>query len=237
MQARLLTRVSALIAAGALLQGAAFAQTAKAPQQVTPEWNQNTTVTKEPVPGQREFDPKQQELIQKLSAYFNAMGDMKGTFMQTSADKKRLRGKIYLKRPNFFRFEYNLPSRQLIISDGQMMAVVDLDLKTDDRWHLDRTPFRVLLRKEVDLLRDAQVLDVGETDTRFYITLQDKDPKAAGRLKLLLIKEPAVELKEWITTDSQGLDTLVELTEFAKAENLDPKLFVPPPVFIDKLQQ
>jgi outer membrane lipoprotein-sorting protein len=235
MQARLLTRVSALIATGAFVQVAALAQTAKAPPPVTPEWNQ--TVTKEPAPGERDFDPKQQELIRRLTAYFNEMGDMKGTFQQTSADKKRLRGKIYLKRPNFFRFEYNLPSRQLIISDGHMMAIQDLDLKTDDRWTLDKTPFRVILRKDVDLLRDARVLDVGETDTRLFITLQDKDPRTPGRLKMLLTKKPTVELKEWITTDSQGLDTHVELTEFVKAENLDPKLFVPPPVFMHKLHQ
>ena len=57
-----------------------------------------------------------------------------------------------------------------------------------------------------------------------------------GRLKLLFQKAPAIELKEWVTIDSQGLETKVELLEFAKADNLDDKLFVPPPVFLQKLQ-
>jgi outer membrane lipoprotein-sorting protein len=234
MQARLLLRVSALIATGAVFHGAALAQAAKAPPPVPPEWNQ--TVTRESAPG-REFDAKQQDLIRKVTAYFNQMGDMKGTFVQTGPDHKKLRGKIYIKRPSFFRFEYNLPSRQLIISDGTNMAIQDLDLKTDDRWSLDKTPFRIVLRKDVDLLRDARVLDVGETDTRIFVALQDKDPNTPGRLKLLLSKKAPAELKEWITTDSQGLETHVELTEFAKAEDLDPKLFVPPPVFLQKLHQ
>ena len=235
MQARLLTGVSALIAAGVLVQGAAFAQSAKAPPQATPEWNQ--TVTKEPPAGGREFDAKQLDLVRKVTGYFNQMSDMKGLFVQTGPDSKKMRGKIYIKRPSYFRFEYNLPSRQLIISDGNMMSIQDLDLKTDDRWSLDKTVFRIVLRNEVDLLRDARVLDVGETETRLFLSLQDKDPNTSGRLKLLLSRKPAVELKEWISTDSQGLDTHVELTEFTKVENLDPKLFVPPQVFVHKLQQ
>jgi outer membrane lipoprotein-sorting protein len=233
MQARLLTGLSALIASGFLMQGAALAQGAKPPPKA-PEWS---TVTKEAAPGAREFDARQLELIRKVTAYFNQMGDMKGLFLQIGPDGKKLRGKIYIKRPSFFRFEYNLPSRQLIISDGTSMAIQDLDLKTDDRYSLDKTIFRIVLRNEVDLARDARILDVGETETRYFLTMQDKDPNAPGRLKLLLTKRPAMELREWISTDSQGLDTHVELVDFGKAENLDKKLFEPPQVFIDKLKQ
>jgi outer membrane lipoprotein-sorting protein len=227
MRARPLTRIAALVAAGAGLGTAALAQANKAPP---PEWSQ--TVTKEPG---GELDAKQLEIVQKLTAYFNEMGEMAGTFEQTSPDGKRLRGKIYVKRPSF-RFEYRPPSRQLIISDGKSMIIIDRDLKTDDRWDLERTPFRVVLRKDVDLVRDARILEVGETDERIHVTLQDKTPDTVGKLKLQFQKKPALELKEWVTTDSQGLDTKVELVEFAKAEKLDDKLFVPPQVFLDKLK-
>ena len=64
------------------------------------------------------------------------------------------------------------------------MIIQDLDLKTDDRWGLDKTPFRIILRKDVDLLRDARILEVGESEDRFQLSLQDKDPSAVGRLKL-----------------------------------------------------
>ncbi len=234
MQARSWMRVTALLAMGAGLGTAATAQSAaKAP--ATPEWSQ--TVTKEPVAPAGELDAKQFELVQKLTAYFNEMGDMKGDFQQISPDGKRLRGKIYVKRPSFFRFEYNRPSRQLIISDSKNMVITDLDLKTEDRWGLDKTPFRIILRKDVDLSRDAKILEVGESEDRIYIGLQDKEPGTVGRLKLLFQKTPAIELKEWVTTDSQGLDTKVELVEFAKVDNLDPKLFEPPQVFLEKLQR
>ncbi len=241
MQARSSMRAAALLALASALGSGATAQTAKAP--ATPEWSQ--TVTKEPVPG--EFDAAQLELIQKLTTYFNEMGDMKGEFHQTSPDGKRLRGTIYVKRPSSFRFEYKRPSRQLIISDGKSMIIQDLDLKTDDRWGLDKTPFRIILRKDVDLLRDARILEVSDTDERIQVLLQDKEPGTVGRLRLLFQKTPAgdlkdpkppaIELKEWISIDSQGLETKVELFDFAKAEKLDEKLFVPPPVALQKLQQ
>jgi hypothetical protein len=42
-----------------------------------------------------------------------------------------------------------------------------------------------------------------------------------------LAKKSGLELREWITTDAQGLDTRVELTEVSKTEDLDPGLFKP----------
>ena len=234
MQARSWMRVAAFLAMGAGLGTAATAQTAaKAP--ATPEWSQ--TVTKEPVTAPGELDSRQVELVQQLTTYFNEMGDMSGEFHQLSPDGKRLRGRIYVKRPNLFRFEYRPPSRQVIISDGKQMSIQDLDLKTDDRYGLDQTPFRIVLKKDVDLMRDARILEVGDNEDRIQVTLQDQDPKSVGRLRLLFQKTPALEFKEWVTIDSQGLETRVELVGFAKAENLDAKLFVPSQVALDKLKQ
>jgi chaperone LolA len=201
---------------GAGVGAAALAQTK------APEW---TTVTKEAPAG--ELDAKQTAILTKLTAYFNQMGDSKGEFTQTSADGKRLRGRIYVKRPNSFRFEYRPPSKQLIISDGKQLAVQDLDLATDDRWSLDQTPFRIVMRKDVDLARDAKILEVGEDADRYYVTLMDKTTDSTGRLKMLFLKQPAVELKEWVTVDRQDQATKIELTEFVRADNLDPKLFEP----------
>jgi outer membrane lipoprotein-sorting protein len=236
MRALSLAQLAFTAVAGFGLVGPSLAQSAKGTTPAAvPSWNQ--TVTKEGGVAGQEVDAKQIDLINKVTAYFNQMGDMKGLFVQTSADNKRLRGKFYVKRPGQFRFEYSLPSRQVVVSDGRYLAIQDHDLKTDDRWGLDQTPFRVLLRKDVDLLRDARILEVGEIEDKIVIALQDKSPDTPGRIKLFLSKKPAMELKEWITTDSQGLDTRVELTEFGKAENLDPGLFVPPPIALQKLQQ
>ncbi len=84
--------------------------------------------------------------------------------MQTNADGKSMRGKLYFKRPGRFRFDYARPSRMVIISDGTQLAIQDSDVNSDDRIELDQTPFRVLLRQDVDLVRDARILEVQEVD-------------------------------------------------------------------------
>ncbi|HEX2842465.1 outer membrane lipoprotein carrier protein LolA [Hyphomicrobium sp.] len=167
----------------------------------------------------------QVEIVKKVNAYFNALGDMKGTFVQTTADNKRMKGKFMVKRPGRFRFDYALPSKQIIISDGEYLAIQDLDLNNEDRVSLDQTPFRLLLRKDVDLVRDAKIVEVQESDDQLVLALSDKSPDAPGKIKLLLGTKPEIELKEWVTTDAQGLDTRVEVSQLSKGEPLDAKLF------------
>ena len=239
MHARITARL-AVIAVVALAPAWVLAQDAKKPVPANPvgaggAWSQS--VNKEAAIAGEEFDKKQMELIQKVASYFNQMTEIKGLFVQTSADNKRLRGKFYVQQPGRFRFDYNPPSRLVILSDGQYMAIQDFDMKTDDRVELDRTPFRVLLRKDVDLLRDAHILEVKEVDGVIALALQDRNPDNPGRIKLFLAKKPNLELKEWITTDSQGLDTRVELVEVSKTEALDPALFKAPSMVFQRLNQ
>jgi len=230
----------ALLAVVALAPGLATAQDAKkAPPNAVgagTTWG-TQTVSKEAAIAGEEFDRKQIELIQKVNVYFNQMTDLKGTFTQTNADNKRQRGKFYVKRPGRFRFDYNLPSKLVVISDGQYIIIQDHDLKTDNREDLNKTAFRVLLRKDVDLLRDSRITEVKEVDDVIVIALQDRSPDNPGRIKLYLAKKPALELKEWITTDAQGLDTRIELTEVTKPEEqLDPSLFKPGPLALQRSQ-
>lgn len=219
----------------------ALAQDAKKPIPPNPvgasggNWTQS--VTKDAAIAGEEFDKKQIELIQKVNVYFNQMSDIKGLFVQTSADNKRLRGKFYVKRPGRFRFDYGAPSRLVVLSDGEYLVIQDFDINTDQRHPLDQTPFRILLRKDVDLLRDARITEIKEVDDVISLALQDKSPDNPGRIKLFLAKKPGLELKEWITTDTQGLETRIELTEVTKAENLDPGLFKPGPLALQKLNQ
>ena len=196
------------------------------------------------VPGQEaqpnrtaaEMNSQQIELIDKVSAYFNQMSTLKGEFVQTSAGGSRLRGKFYVKRPGRLRLDYARPSRLVIISDGRHVIIQDHDLKTDDRWELDQTPFGALLRQDVNLLRDARFFDVQETEDTIVIAFEDKNQLAPGPLKMFLAKKPALELRKWMTRDLQGRDTLVELSHIARADDFEPDLFKPAPVALDRLR-
>lgn len=171
------------------------------------------------------LDEQQSKIVQKVSDYFESVQGLKGAFVQINPDNKRMRGKFFVKRPGRFRFDYALPSKQIIVSDGENLAIQDLDLNNEDRVSLDQTPFRMLLRKDVDLLRDAHITEVQQADDLIVLGLEDKDPDAPGKIKLYLATKPSMELKEWVTTDAQGLNTRVELSGLEKSNELDGNLF------------
>jgi outer membrane lipoprotein-sorting protein len=171
------------------------------------------------------LDPAQTDIVKKVSDYFGGLNSLKGAFVQTGADKKRMKGKFFLKRPGKFRFDYALPSKQVIVSDGEFLAIQDLDLNNEDRVELDKTPFRLLLRKDVDLARDAIILEVQSADDLIVVALRDKSPDTPGTIKLFLSTAPAVELKEWQSLDAQGQQTQVQVTDLVKGEELDAALF------------
>jgi len=171
------------------------------------------------------LDESQVTVVKAVSDYFNDLNTLKGSFVQTTSDQKRMKGKFSLMRPGKFRFDYARPSRQIIISDGEYLAIQDLDLNNEDRIALDQTPFRLLLRKNVDLLKDAQIMEVQQAEDLMVVALQDKSPDTPGRIKVYLSTKPELELKEWVTTDAQGLDTRVEIANVVKGEKLDAALF------------
>ena len=142
--------------------------------------------------------------------------------MQTGSDNKRMRGKFYVKRPGRFRFDYARPSRQIVVSDGRYLAIQDLDLNNEDRVALDQTPFRLLLRSDVNLVRDARIMEVQESDDMIILGLEDKDPDSPGQIRLFLTTKPELELKEWVTRDAQGLKTRVEVSDLSKASSSTP---------------
>lgn len=183
------------------------------------------------------LDQKQMAAIKKVTDYFNSLNNLKAVFQQTNPDGKRLRGKLAVKKPGRFRFDYNLPSKQIVVSDGKMLAIQDSDVNSDDRYELDNTPFRMLLKNNVDLIRDARILDVQEADDLIILSVMDKSPDAPGKIKLFFSVKPALELKEWVTTDAQNLDTRVELSGVNRADEVDAALFDIKSVAIENLQK
>lgn len=171
------------------------------------------------------LDPAQTEIVNKVGAYFSSLNTLQGKFVQTAADGKVMKGKFAMKRPGRFRFDYARPSLQVIISDGRYLAIQDLDLKNEDRVELDQTPFRLLLRKEVDLVRDARIVEVQDAGETVTLALEDKDPNTPGRIRLVFGTKPQFELKEWLTKDAQGLDTRVEVQDIQKDGQVDDKQF------------
>ncbi len=54
--------------------------------------------------------------------------------------------------------------------------------------------------------------------------LQDKEASNGGQIRLFF-DWPQVQLKEWIISDAQGLNTRIQLAELLTNKDADPKLF------------
>ncbi len=200
-------------------------QAAKVPADAPAAWNPKVQTAPKGAVSGRTFDALQIAAIEKVGAYFNQLKNLKGVFVQTTSDNKRSRGKFYLKRPGRFRFDYAPPSRLRVLSDGVFVAVEDHDLNTVDNHPLKDLPIRILLRSNVDILRDANVLDVQETDEVIILSLVAKGRNTSGRIKVFLSKLPQLQLKEWVITDAQGIDTRVEVAKLVTPKKLDAELF------------
>jgi hypothetical protein len=51
-----------------------------------------------------------------------------------------------------------------------------------------------------------------------------------------LTKQPALELRKWVTRDLQGRDTLIELSDIATVDDFEPGLFKPASIALEKLR-
>jgi outer membrane lipoprotein-sorting protein len=66
---------------------------------------------------------------------------------------------------------------------------------------------------------------VQEAADLVIVALQDKSKDASGKVRLFMALTPALELKEWVTTDAQGLDTRLEVSGLDKTQVIDAALF------------
>lgn len=168
--------------------------------------------------------PEQTELVRRISAYFNSIEHLQGRFTQVSPNNDRTSGKFYVRRPGLLRFDYALPSKLRIVADGEYLSIEDHDLKTVDQYPLDATPFGLLLGADVDLTRDANVIDLTQSEDLVSLTVEDRRDGSRGRLQLFFAL-PDIELREWVITDQQGLDTRIQLVDLVAGKEVDKDFF------------
>jgi len=166
-----------------------------------------------------------QAAVGKANAYFNAASSMIGDFVQISPDGTRSEGKIYVQRPGKLRFEYAPPASLEVVADGLSVAVHDRKTATKDVYFISQTPLKFLLKEQIDLNRDAKVIEVKSEPDSVSILVEDK-ATFGGTSQIKLIFDPSTfTLKQWQVTDPQGYETLVSLFNIDLSKKPDPRLF------------
>jgi outer membrane lipoprotein-sorting protein len=162
--------------------------------------------------------------LDRVSAYLDGLTDMQGNFLQVGPDGSLAEGKFYLRRPGRLRFEYTPPTRMLVVADGTWVAVKDSS-SAAQRYPIGSTPLGILLSRHVDLAEETKVLSVERQPGVLRIKLQDKSGNAPGDLTLVF-DEPHLQLRQWVVTDAQGLQTTVALRSIQSGIHADNALFV-----------
>ena len=163
--------------------------------------------------------------LSKISAYLNAITSIQASFVQVGPNGELDQGMVYARKPGRLRFEYAPPSPYLIVSDGVTIAVANSKLRTVDRYPLVENPLNIILRDNIDLTTDKRITAIERQTGTLRITATEKSGPLKGAVTLIFAY-PAVELRQWIITDAQGLQTMIALKNTKTEVVLPPELFV-----------
>lgn len=171
-------------------------------------------------------DESDQAVADRMLSAIEAITTMSGDFTQVAPSGAISRGKFYLRRPGFLRFEYDAPSPLLIVANGGMVYVRDEALETTDSYPLGKTPLKFLLRKKVEL-GDAKVVAVDRGADSVAVTFASSEDETEGELSIVM-DAPALALREWVVRDPQEGVTIVTLDKVAEGQPLANRLFAVP---------
>jgi len=172
----------------------------------------------------RKLNPDEVEIVSSVNDYLNSFDNMEGYFVQTAPSGKFTSGRFFISRPGRIRFEYEPPSPLLIVADGTWVSIENRKLKTSEHYPLRTTPLKIILAKNIDLLKNADVTQAFRDESRITVTLHDRGLIDNGEITLVFQTENML-LKEWIVIDGQGLQTRVSVSELVTGIQRSQKLF------------
>lgn len=212
-----------LLAAALIGLGLLFVTFLTAGGQARAETTDGMTST-DAAPSQAGLDKEDGEALAEASAYLSSLEDMQGDFLQVGPDGSVAEGKFYLRRPGRLRFEYEPPENLLVVADGTWVAVKDSSAPAQ-RYPIASTPLSLLLAENVNLSESARVLNVETQPGALLVTLADSKGEAPGQITLIF-DQPRMQLRQWVVTDAQGLQTTVALRNVETGIRADNSLFV-----------
>ena len=168
-----------------------------------------------------------QAVLADINAYLNDIETLRADFTQVAPDGSAAGGELSIARPGRLRFEYADPSPIRIIADGTTVAIEDQDLETVDRIPLRSTPLWWLLKRDIDIAADDEIVGMESEFGFLYVTLRDPSGEMEGEI-MFVFAEPSYELREWFVTDALGEVTRVSLNNVETGIRLNPRLFVIP---------
>ncbi len=179
------------------------------------------------------------EGAEKLKAFHKSVKTFEAAFSQKVVDNnnKELQasfGKVYLSRPGKFRWDYEKPDKQVIVSDGTKIWLYDQDLEQVTIKSLEgvvgNSPARVL-SDTGDLEKEYKIIEKGKKDGILWVELLPKKGESSFQFVRLGFADT---LKLMAVKDSLGQVTTIEFSELKTNPELKESLFeFKPPKGVD----
>lgn len=171
-----------------------------------------------------------------VKIFYEQTQAMRATFHQVVTDRQgrkvqEVDGEMQLKRPNKFRWDYNQPFEQQIISDGKQVWLYDIDLAQVTVRALGKalgSSPAALLAGGNDIDKSFKLVNASAKGGLDWVSANPKD-KDSGFEKILLgFKDN--KLQEMSLIDSFGHNTKIVFSQLEVNPVLDDKsfLFLPP---------
>ncbi|MEM6603373.1 MAG: outer-membrane lipoprotein carrier protein LolA [Pseudomonadota bacterium] len=152
------------------------------------------------------------------------MKTAEGKFIQVGPDGVISEGDFALKRPGRVYFDYDEPTPLRIIADGFWVAVENYDIKSTDRYPLSETPLSILLAEKPDFTGSDYKITFEEHADHYKVHASDPNAPKQGTISLVFTNNP-IAIKSWVTTDAQGLKTVITLQNVRLNVPVASKLF------------
>ena len=171
-----------------------------------------------------DIDSKKFSAIERINAYLNEIKTLRADFLQVATNGEIASGKLYMSRPGKIRFEYKPPSPILILSDGTFLIYIDKHLEGMTHFFLSNSPISFLVKKSVRITDDTEIISFSQKANIIRIKLAKLNQIDKGTITLNFTNQP-FDLRKWVVTDPQGVETTVILSNMEKNITLNPKLF------------
>src|SRR5581483_4109261 len=143
---------------------------------------------------------------------FDGIHTMQSKFLQFSDNGGMAAGKAYMSRPGKLRFEYDPPTKLLLVANNGILAYYDLGLQQESNVPLSATPLSILLNERVTLMGPVTVTKFERDAGTIRVTPQQTKDPSQGALTLIFQDKP-LQLKQWIVLDAQNISTKVTLID------------------------
>jgi chaperone LolA len=168
--------------------------------------------------------------VARLHAFFDGLRSLSADFEQTISQNGRLvqetRGRLHILRPGKFRWAYDSPFEQLLITDGSTLWVYEPDLEQVTRSELDasvgNTP-AVLLSTQEPLDRLFLIIDGGEKDGLEWALLEPYGEQAAFSRIFLGFDGSTLAAMEIVDALEQRVQ--IRFRALQRNDRVDPALF------------